>query len=228
MKFLGYDKVLCLSPHPDDIEYAMLGSMAKYKNTQFDIFVLSEGGDFDATSSKARHDECYKVLEHFDNVKLEFSNIKFVKDKEEDEWVNIIETKYDIKKYDCIFVPPAEDSHFDHRTINKLSRALVRFDKCGVISYRTPSTLDKWIPNYFVDLNHIGNRNEKDGHSNGTHMTFLASTWFLKINRLKLFESQQGKPYFEEGSLNSFHSNYGCSKRGMAHTESFRIEVTYN
>ena len=31
-KFLNFNKVLCLSPHPDDVEYAMLGSMIKFKN----------------------------------------------------------------------------------------------------------------------------------------------------------------------------------------------------
>ena len=40
MKFLNYDKVLCLSPHPDDVEYGMLGTMMKYKDTKFDIIVL--------------------------------------------------------------------------------------------------------------------------------------------------------------------------------------------
>ena len=47
MKFLNYDRVLCLSPHPDDVEYGMLGTILKYKDTQFDIIVLSQGGDFD-------------------------------------------------------------------------------------------------------------------------------------------------------------------------------------
>ena len=34
MKFLNYDKVLCLSPHPDDVEYGMLGTIMKYKDTK--------------------------------------------------------------------------------------------------------------------------------------------------------------------------------------------------
>ena len=42
MKFLNLDKVLCLSAHPDDIEYGVLGSMIKFKDTQFDILVLTD------------------------------------------------------------------------------------------------------------------------------------------------------------------------------------------
>ena len=52
MKFLNYDRVLCLSPHPDDVEYGMVGSMYKFRNTQFDVLILSEGGDFDESTGK--------------------------------------------------------------------------------------------------------------------------------------------------------------------------------
>ncbi len=34
-KFLNADRVLCLSPHPDDIEYGALASMYKFQDTQF-------------------------------------------------------------------------------------------------------------------------------------------------------------------------------------------------
>ena len=64
MKFLNYNKVLCLSPHPDDVEYGMLGTICKYKNTQFDIVVLSQGGDFDQSTAKERQNECKKIWEN--------------------------------------------------------------------------------------------------------------------------------------------------------------------
>ena len=41
MKFLGFNKVLCLSPHPDDVEFGMMGTILKYTNTVFDILCLS-------------------------------------------------------------------------------------------------------------------------------------------------------------------------------------------
>ena len=50
MKFLNLNKVLCLSAHPDDTEYGVLGSMIKFGSTQFDVVVLSNGGDFDVTT----------------------------------------------------------------------------------------------------------------------------------------------------------------------------------
>ncbi len=50
MKFLNLNRVLCISAHPDDTEYGALGSMIKFKDTQFDVVVLSNGGDFDESS----------------------------------------------------------------------------------------------------------------------------------------------------------------------------------
>jgi hypothetical protein len=53
-QFLGAKRALCLSPHPDDIEYGALGTILNHTGTHFDVFVLTGGGDFDATTSAAR------------------------------------------------------------------------------------------------------------------------------------------------------------------------------
>jgi|10_taG_2_1085330.scaffolds.fasta_scaffold03435_2 LmbE family N-acetylglucosaminyl deacetylase len=229
MKFLNYDKVLCLSPHPDDVEYGMLGTIMKYKDTQFDIVVLSQGGDFDITTKTERQNECRKVWENIDNIEGHFiEDSKFIKNKDEDEWVNILENKFDISSYDCIITTSPSDSHFEHRVVSGFTHALVRRSKCGIIQYKSPSTLDTWIPNLFVDLMMLANRDKKDGHSQSTHALFSAFLWFIKINKLKLFESQQDKSYFSEESLKSFHSNYQCSMRDMNYVESFKIVRGYN
>jgi LmbE family N-acetylglucosaminyl deacetylase len=229
MKLLNYDKVLCLSPHPDDIEYGALGTIMKYKNTQFDIVVLSQGGDFDITTQTERQNECRKVWENIDNIEGYFiEDSKFIKEKDEDEWVNILENKFDISSYDCIITTSPSDSHFEHRIVSNFTYALVRRSKCGIIQYKSPSTLDTWIPNLFIDIGVIENRNRKDGHSDGTHMLFMAGIWYAKINKLKLFESQKDKSYFEDQAIKSFHSNYQCSNRDMSRVESFKIVRGYN
>jgi LmbE family N-acetylglucosaminyl deacetylase len=228
MKFLNFNKVLCLSPHPDDVEYGMLGSMMKYKDTKFDIVTLSIGGKFDKSSSNTRHQECEQVWKHIDNIEGHFSDIKHIKEVGEDEIIFKLEKKYDLSEYEAIFVPPAVDSHQDHRKLNSVASSLVRKDKCSIIEYATPSTLTEWIPNYFVDLNHVGYRDMEDGHSKDTNLLFLASTWYIKLNKLKFFESQQDKSYFGEEAIKSFHSNYECSKKDMYCVERFNIKRVYN
>ena len=39
MKLLQFNKVLCLSPHPDDVEYSMSATIKKFQDTQFDLIV---------------------------------------------------------------------------------------------------------------------------------------------------------------------------------------------
>ena len=228
MKFLNYNKVLCLSVHPDDVEYGMLGTIMKYKDTQFDVLVLSEGGDFDKSSGKDRHEECQSVWSGIDNLSGSFLDYKHIKDTLEDELISKIENKCDIDSYDCIFVPPEEDAHFEHKKVSTLSYPLTRRLKCGLIQFKTPSTLDSWIPNFFVDLHSIENRNVEDGHDAETKRLFLAVIWHIKLNKLKLFKSQQDKSYFDKPSLESFHSNYQCSMRGLTRVESFKIIKGYN
>tara|TARA_Y100001963_G_scaffold22410_1_gene29364 strand:- start:1084 stop:1773 length:690 start_codon:yes stop_codon:yes gene_type:complete len=229
MKLLNYNKVLCLSPHPDDVEYGMLGTIMKYKDTQFDVVVLSQGGDFDESTAESRQTECKNVWMNIDNLNGYFiKDTKFIKDKAEDEWVNLLENKFDISNYDCIISPSSTDSHFEHKIVSDFTYALVRRSKCGIIQYKSPSTLDAWTPNFFVDLHYIGNRKKEDGHSSETDLLFMADIWYIKLNRLRLFDSQGSKSYFTEESIKSFHSNYQCATRGMGKVESFKIVRGYN
>ena len=206
MKFLNFNRVLCIGAHPDDVEYGMAGSMGKFKNTQFDVLILSEGGDFDNSSGKKRQLECETIWSNISNVKGIFTDIKHVVDLKEDEWINYLESRnYILKSYDCIFTLPNEDSHFEHRIVNNMVPGLIRHKKIGMITYRTPSTLDTWIPNFYVEI-------DLDE----------------KISHLERFKTQLNKPYFSKISIESFHSNYQCFKKGMKYVELFRVETIYN
>ena len=215
MRFLNCDKVLCLAAHPDDVEYGMLGSIIKYTDTQFDILVLSEGGNFDESTSTDRHRECESIWEDIDNIQGSFLPIKHLANISEDELINTIESKFDIGTYDSICTPPLEDAHFEHRKVNRAAYSLVRRTSCGLVTFRTPSAVDEWIPNFFVDLT---KHTTKSG----------AIVMFAKKKALLKFTSQQSKSYFKDNSINSFHSNYQCSQRDMSFVESFRIERCYN
>ena len=198
-----------------DPTYGVLGSIMKYTDTKFDILVLSEGGNFDESTSIDRHKECESIWGDIDNITGHFLPIKYLADVSEDELINTIESKFNISDYDCIFTPPLEDAHFEHRQVNRASFSLVRRIRCGLVTFRTPSALDDWIPNFYVDLS--------------KHITENGSiVMYAKKKALLNFESQQDKSYFKENSINSFHSNYQCSQRDMTFVESFKIERCYN
>ena len=203
MKFLNLNKVLCLSAHPDDAEYSMLGSMIRFDSTQFDILVLSNGGDFDKSSGKSRKKECTNTWINFSNVNGEFLHQGHLKDKSEDAWINLIESKYNVNDYNAIFSTADLDSHFEHRLVNKIAKALLRSSSCGLITYKSPSILENWIPNYYVNIDNLITK---------------------KINMLENFQSQLGKSYFKPDSIRAFHTNYISSKFEKTFVEHFKVE----
>jgi LmbE family N-acetylglucosaminyl deacetylase len=206
MKLLGFNKVLCLSPHPDDVEFSMSGTIAKFYSTEFDVYTISCGTATDISSSSKRLDEVkefWNIL-NLKNLKLIFSSIAFFDDKSEAQWITKIENDLNfLKNYDAIFFTSDSDSHFEHLIVNRIAKALVRSQPISLIEYKSPSTLNTWQPNFFIDVN---------------------KEFPLKKNALiTSFKSQSDSRYFSEQSLNIFHSDFSCFKKGVEILENFKI-----
>ena len=209
MKFLNSITTLCIGAHPDDVEYGMAGTFSKCTDTDFVVLVMSDGGDFDKTTTyNDRKKENENVWNMFSYVTGMVDAEDFVKEQPEDEMVNFIETNFSDYYFDTIVTTAQEDSHFEHRMINNLGPALCRRDPKTLIEYRTPSTLNHWIPNHFEPLEPYD--------------------YEVKKAALRKFTSQQKAPYFKEKCIDSFHHNFLCSKRGLVRVESFRIVESYS
>lgn len=207
LKFLNFNKVLCLSPHPDDVEYSIVGSILQSDQTQFDILCLTQGGDFDQTNSEDRLQEVNNFWSGVKNVNLFFTDTDHLKSKQEDEWVNFIENKFDINSYDAIMTTNQIDSHFEHRQTSRIAHAICRASKVGIIEYKSPSTLVDWVPNYFIDI---------------------SKSYSKKIEMLNSFVSQGKRVYFQQEQIKAFHINFQSSKRGLEIVEMFKIIQLYD
>lgn len=207
MKLLGFNKILCLSPHPDDVEYSMLGSILKYSSTNFSLLQLAQGGDCDETTGKDRLKEVENVWKKANCSNLNIINtpFKYIKEQSEDKWINYIE-KY-LNNIDAIFLPNETDSHFEHRFISGFGPALIRNKKISLIQYYTPSTQDEWNPNFYVDIEDYYDR---------------------KLDALKEFKSQNHRYYFRQDVLRAFHSDFQCAKKGIHFTEKYKIINLFN
>jgi LmbE family N-acetylglucosaminyl deacetylase len=206
MKFLNSDHVFCIGAHPDDVEYGMAGTFEKCWKTQFTIMVMSDGGDFDKTTTAVdRGSENQVVWDMFDNVSG-YIGTTYVKDQSEDEMINLIESNLH-PHFDVVVTTAHEDSHFEHRIINNLGSALCRRSPLTLVEFRSPSTLNHWIPNHFVNLT------EKQYNK--------------KKLALKKFKSQQDAAYFNVNTIDSFHRNFLCSKKGFDIVESYRIVESF-
>tara|TARA_B100000902_G_scaffold55302_2_gene61991 strand:+ start:1358 stop:2005 length:648 start_codon:yes stop_codon:yes gene_type:complete len=207
MKFLNLEKVLCLSPHPDDVEIGMMGTIMRHEETHFDVLCLTKGGakGFDETNKLNRRDEVDAVWNRANvlNTNVYHSKYDYFEDTTEPGWINYIENKFvKPKDYDCIMIPTSEDSMFEHRFVNKFGSALCRFSDISLIEYRSFSTLNSWLPNLFIDMD---------------------DEYVRKEISLKLFTSQLHKIYFQKPALEAFHSNFQCNKKGLNRVEQFKI-----
>lgn len=210
---LTYQKALILSPHPDDTEFSMAGTIMRYGNTEFTSVLFSTGSVNDPVTDASRWEECKRYWDgrlvgqrgpKMHNVRLEFLS-QFLGDYTEEEWINIIEGKFGLHAYDALFIPPLLDTHFEHRFVHGIGMALTRSKAFSVIEYKSASAMDTWIPNMFVP---IGSFDEE------------------KIDRLKHFESQK-KLYLEPAYMNAFHSHVNSMKKGYGPVEQFRIVAAY-
>ena len=210
MKFLNLKKVLCLSPHPDDVEIGMMGTIFTYRGTKFDILCMTKGGakGYDNTNELDRRKEVDNVWNFWkpgvtDHVQVHHSKYDYFEDSTEPGWINYIENEF-IKKYDYdgLFIPTKEDSMFEHRFVNGFGAALCRFSPISIIEYHTFSSLNSWQPNLFVDIQSI---------------------YHEKCNSLQEFKSQSHKSYFKRKSLDAFHNNFQCNKKGKGMVEQFKI-----
>lgn len=206
-KFLSFNRVLCISPHPDDVEIAMMGTIIKYPDTHFDILCLTRGGamGYDKTNSADRRGEVRSVwgCVRCGNVSLYDSKYEYFEETNEPGWISHIEKDFLSKEeYDCMLIPTGEDSMFEHRYVNKFGPAICRSSLISMIEYHVISTLNTWQPNLFVDV---------------------SKEYNIKLEALKKFESQQHKSYFKKSTLDSFHSNFQCSKKGLEIVEKFKV-----
>lgn len=204
MKLLNFNRALCISPHPDDVEYSMLGTILKYKDTQFHLFQLAQGGNCDESTGVERLREVERVWKKSEakNIDLNFTSHKYVKDLQEDEWINLIETYILQNDIDAIFLPTEVDSHFEHRFVSGFGQALIRNKKISLVQYYTPSTQEGWNANLYVDI--------QDDYT-------------TKLKSLSEFKSQGHRYYFKEDVLRAFHSDFQCSKKKLHYVEKYKV-----
>ena len=209
MKFLNFNTVLCLSPHPDDVELGMLGTILKCKDTRFDIMTMTICGakGFDDSYKENRLKEVNNLWENSNTKNVLFfrSNCDYFEDKTEPEWINYLDGILS-NDYDCIFIPPEKDSMLEHRLVNSFGHTIIRNSPISLIEYNTISTLNTWIPNLFIDI---------EEH------------YYNKMKLLQHFKSQLHKKYFQEKVILTTHTNTQCSKKGIDLMEKFRIVEMY-
>ena len=209
MEFLNKKVVLCISPHPDDTEYSMMGTIAQFTDTKFICLNLAIGGHLDDTTSIKRIEEVDNVWKEMNCNNVEnvyIDEAQYMEDLKEEEWINLIEKQMVKYNVDAIVLPSECDSHFEHRYVSGFGKALIRSKPASLIQYKTPSTDQEWIPNLFVDIRDVYDK---------------------KVSALRNFTSQTDRYYFRNNVLMAFHTDFQCAKKGIPMVEQFKVVDLY-
>ena len=200
-------KSLCLSPHPDDVEYGMGASILQGAFTEeYTVVTLSIGSLGDHKSGEQRRKEVRKFWEGVDWVDVQFADTCYFHEKDYEGWIRFLELCFAGKAdYENIFVPPLLDSHQQHRFVSELGRSLIRNSPISLIEYATPSTLPDWTPNLYIESPNLDD----------------------KIRRLNCFRSQSHRPYFRLDTCRAFHTAMVPAKKGVPLVERFRAVEVY-
>ena len=204
MKLFNWDSVICLSPHPDDIEASMGGTILKYKHTRFTSVVFSTGSVNDPVTNESRWEECNQYWKGSVHVTQKFL-ASLLNIHSEEEWINLLERTFNLNNFNAIFLPSNLDTHYEHRFVNGIGMALTRSTPVSIVEYKSPSTLDSWVPNMLVEIGDSANE---------------------KVKRLEQFKSQQ-KLYFQPEYMRAFHSHVNSIKKQIIVTEPFKIVTLY-
>ena len=146
--------ILAIGPHPDDLEVGCAGTLIKYAQRGHDVFLLiitkgEMGGEVEV--------RCKEQM-----IAAEIIGAKDVfwggfKDTElsggGNGLIHMVEGYIKDIQPHFIFVNSFEDTHQDHRTVNRSVLSAARYVK-NVMFYEVPTT-NNFTPNVFVDIGSV-------------------------------------------------------------------------
>ncbi|HEX58926.1 MAG TPA: PIG-L family deacetylase [Methanomicrobia archaeon] len=196
-----FERILILSPHTDDGELGCGGSIAKFIEGGSEVFYVAlssceksvpEGFPKDILKREVRKATKVLGIKRENLLLFEYEVREFPRFRQE-----ILDTLIEIKEavmLDVVFTPSSYDTHQDHRVTR--DETLRAFKKCTVLGYEQPWNNITFDTTAFVRLEerHI----EK------------------KIKALSCYESQKGRPYFDDSFIKS-----------LARTRGVQIDAEY-
>ncbi|MBW2106944.1 MAG: PIG-L family deacetylase [Deltaproteobacteria bacterium] len=193
--------ILAIGPHPDDIEIGCSGTLIKYAQQGHDVFLLvitrgEKGGE-----AEARQEEQIKAAEIMGAKDVfwgGFTDTELL--DRANEIIHLIESYIEKIQPNFIFVNFFDDTHQDHRTVNRSVLSAARYVR-NVMFYEVPTT-NNFTPNIFVDIGSVFELKLKalEAHSSQVMKTNIPDLSIIDIARSSAhFRGVQGRVPLAEG-----------------------------
>jgi LmbE family N-acetylglucosaminyl deacetylase len=193
--------ILAIGPHPDDIEIGCGGTLIKYAKKGHDVYLLlmTRGGKGGGKDVRYREQlKATEIIGARDVFWGEFKDTELINNG--NEMIHLVEGHIDSIKPDFIFVNFFEDTHQDHRAVNRAVLSATRYVK-NVMFYEVPTT-SNFIPNVYVDIGAVMDEKLEalKAHESQIMKTNIQGLSILDIARSSAhFRGVQGRVALAEG-----------------------------
>ena len=194
--------ILAIGAHPDDIEFGCGGTLIKYGQKGYNVYLMiltlgQMGGD-----GKVRKREQLSSCKILKSKKVFFGKYKDTRVPLDQGVIDSIEKVLKIVKPEFIFVNYFDDTHQDHRHLTQATLSATRYIR-NVLFYEVPTT-QNFIPNVFVDIestlkDKIAALQAHDSQVSRTNIEGLSITEIAKSSAN--FRGTQGRVKYAEGFI---------------------------
>ena len=193
--------ILTVGPHPDDIEIGCAGTLIKYAQKGHSVYLLIMTQGEKGGEAEIRYREQGRSAEIIGAKEVFWGGFK---DTEllgkGNEMIHTVEEYIDKVKPHFIFVNFFDDTHQDHRAVNRAVLSATRYVK-NVMFYEVPTT-NNFTPNVFVDIGSVLDRKIEalKAHESQVMKTNIEGLSILDIARSSAhFRGVQGRVPLAEG-----------------------------
>jgi LmbE family N-acetylglucosaminyl deacetylase len=188
-------RVLCLSPHTDDIEFACGASINRWVGEGADIYAVSFTS---ASAQKKEFEEASKVLgiKHTELFQYPVRRFQEFRQRILDEMVSLEKRIAP----DLVLIPSSTDTHQDHQVIRE--EGFRAFKRHSLLGYEMPQNNLSFSTNLFVRVS------ELDIHN--------------KLRALREYESQKNRPYITKEFIEGLALVRGM-QAGTKYAEAYEV-----
>ncbi|MCD4717048.1 MAG: PIG-L family deacetylase [Desulfobacterales bacterium] len=193
--------ILAIGPHPDDIEIGCGGTLIKYSQKGHNVFMLIITRGELGGEGEVRYREQLDAANIIGAREVLWGDLRDTEllDKG-NEIIHLVERHIASINPSFIFVNFFDDTHQDHRTVNRSVLSATRYVK-NVMFYEVPTT-NSFTPNVFVDIGSALDRKFEalKAHASQIMKTNIEDLSIIDIARSSAsFRGVQGRVALAEG-----------------------------